>query len=302
MEDPLMGMFGNEETDNRAPVQPEEKKQMNESAGFRPETHKEEFDMGSFREENGAFSQADEGIGEEKPDENEAAAKESPMEDSAAEDTPGGGASGQEASMQKEACDTVDLSEVLEKLDALSGSISRLQSDMDSMKGKMGELQGYREAVTQLKFSLNRNQQNEERIYKELEAAKKDEHYTTIKPFLEFMVSLHIDLVNSRKQYENDKEAVIEEYGEKAYNEMIELHNFQIESIEGQLQIQGMEIREYAPDSAYVVTEQTPSKTIVEIADSDLNGKIARCETPCYLYKDKVLRKARVVLYKLTKQ
>ena len=190
---------------------------------------------------------------------------------------------------------------LIEKCTCIEDKISEMSKSIDSMKGELDGIQKYGEAVALLKTAVTRNQQNEERIYKELDIAKKDERYSMIKPFLEFMVSQHIDLLNSKKQYENDKEAVIDELGEKAYSEIISLHDFQMEAIESQLKIQGILLEEYVPDSEFNATEQMPSKTTVETEDNSKIGKVAYVEHCCYKYNDKILRKAKVRLYKAGK-
>ena len=195
-----------------------------------------------------------------------------------------------------------NLSELYERLKSMEEKIDGLQADLRKVKDNMDSLHGYKEAVEQLKASLLRNQQNEERIYKELDLAKKDERYTIIKPFLEFMVIQHLDLMKSRSQYENDKNSIIDEYGDKAYQEIIELHSFQIDALERQLEVQGVTINNYVEGSAYDASEQMSSKQTIQTDNTDLVGKVAVVETQCYKYSDKVLRKAKVRLYKLDKQ
>ena len=195
-----------------------------------------------------------------------------------------------------EMCNTI-----MDSVKEIDAKVSRLENDVEKVKSGMNEIQGYRDAVTQLKISLKRNQENEERIYKDLEIAKKDERFMMIKPLLDSIVSIHMELLNSKVQYEEDKEAVVREYGEKAYKEIISLHDYQMKNIEGILQNQGVELIWHLPDTPFNSMEQMVSKNTEPTEDASKKDVIVRSETPCYRYNDKVLRKAKVVMYKVTK-
>lgn len=190
---------------------------------------------------------------------------------------------------------------IMDSVEEINVKVSKLEDDMEKVKSGMNEIQGYRDAVAQLKISLCRNQQNEERIYKDLEIAKKDERFTTIKPLLESIISIHMELLNSKVQYEEDQETVVQEYGEKAYKEIISLHDYQMKNIEGILQNQGVELIWYLPDTPFNAMEQMVSKNTESTEDISKKDIIVRGETPCYRYNDKVLRKAKVVMYKVAK-
>lgn len=189
---------------------------------------------------------------------------------------------------------------IIKSVATVAEKISTLEKDMAKVITGMNEIQGYRDAVSQLKVSLLRNQQNEERIYKDLEIAKKDEKFVLIKPLLESIISIHTELLSSRLQYETDRDVVVQDCGEKAYKEIIGMHEYQMKNIEGILQIHGVELIWYMPDTSFEAMKQTISKKTELTEDVSKKDFIARTEMPCYCYNDKILRKAKVVMYKVT--
>lgn len=187
--------------------------------------------------------------------------------------------------------------ESLERLSSIGDSISKLLEDVAGIKASMARFEGYDKAVETLKRSLAANQRNEENIYKELETYKKNQYYNYIRPFLDFLINLLTDLISSLKQYEDDQEDFTESHGQEMYNEIINLHKYYVQQIESQLEIQGVEIRHYECGTPFIATEQIISKTI-PTDDSRLSGTVGKVDSACYKFEDKILKKAKVQVYK----
>lgn len=95
---------------------------------------------------------------------------------------------------------SVNLSEITAKIASMEECIEKLCTSIDERNRKdAAVLQNYRTSLDNLRISLAANQRNEDKIYKELEIAKKDERFLIIRPFLEFIVERHFELVKSLK-------------------------------------------------------------------------------------------------------
>ena len=182
-------------------------------------------------------------------------------------------------------------------LASISENVSQLISEVAGIKTSLAKLDGYDKAVETLKRSLAANQRNEDNIYKELETYKKNQYFNYIRPFLEFLINILTDMLNLKKQYEDDKENFVSQHGQEVYDEIIDLNDYYLHQIENQLQIQGVEIIHYESESAFVATEQTISKVILTDDDS-LVGIVGKVDSACYKFEDKVLKKAKVQVYK----
>lgn len=193
---------------------------------------------------------------------------------------------------------TTEMTEMLTKISEVSSALSKLASEVAGIKTGISRFDGYEKAVEALKRSLAANQRNEENIYKELEEYKKNQYYNFIRPFLEFLINLLTDMINSRKQYEDDRDEFIAQHGQEIYDEIIELHGFYVQQIESQLQIQGVEIVNYESGTPFVSIEQIISKPILT-EDSSLAGTVGKVDSACYKFEDKILKKAKVHVYKV---
>lgn len=183
-------------------------------------------------------------------------------------------------------------------------TISSIEKNVQAVIEKIAEMEsyvhkfdGYDKAVDTLRRSLAANQRNEENIYKELEVYKRNQYYNYIKPFIEFLINILTDMVSSRKQYENDAVEFIASHGQEVYDEIIEIYDYYIQQIESQLQIQGVEILRYEPETPFVSTEQTISKTIFT-ESPEKTGLVGKVISDCYKFDDKVIKKAKVQVYK----
>lgn len=193
---------------------------------------------------------------------------------------------------------SADLSEITAKLASMEECIEKLCTSIDERDKKdAAVLQNYKISLDNLRVSLATNQRNEDKIYKELEIAKKDERFSTIRPFLEFIVERHFELVKSLKEYEQDKDDVVSKYTQEGYDEIVDMIQFQIELYENELIRQGIDIRCYESGTDFDVIYQTPGK-VVMTKEKEKVGKVAMVDSCCYIYNEKVLRKARVRLYK----
>ncbi len=195
--------------------------------------------------------------------------------------------------------DTItDITELLSTMSKISEELSKMSKDVSEVKTSISKFDGYDKAVETLKRSLTIHQNNEENIYKELETYKKNQYYNYIRPFLEFLINLLTDMINSKKQYENDYSTFVSQHGQEIYDEIVELHDFYIQQIESQLQIQGVEIINHESETPFIPTEQVISKPILT-DDVTLSGMIGRVDSACYKFQDKILKKAKVHVYKV---
>lgn len=179
-------------------------------------------------------------------------------------------------------------------------AIERVSEDIVKMKYSIDTdiIKGYNSLINSLQISVASNKAHEESIYKELEIARKDEHFVRIRPFLDFIADLHAELVESLVDYEEDCEKLVSDYTEKGYKDIISLHKYIIKKIEGELSRQGVEIVDYESGTEFNAAEQTTIKKTINTDDDLLVGKIAEVMSSCYRYGEKVIRKAKVCLYK----
>lgn len=188
---------------------------------------------------------------------------------------------------------------ISDKTDSFSGQISNISAELSSVKAQVTRLAAYDTAVETLKRSLAANQTSETNLYKEVEKYKKGTYFTNIKPFLMFMIELLCDLKKTKAEYTDDSEAFIKENSESVYNDICLMLDYYIENVEKQLGIQGVTIYSYECGSAYVPHNQQIAKA-VPTDDPELNGTVAKIYCDCYMYEDKVLKPARVHVYKLS--
>lgn len=191
----------------------------------------------------------------------------------------------------------VEYSTLLAKTSEISEGLINLLSEVSGIKADLSKFDGYEKAVDTLKRSLAAHQHNEDSIHKELEGYKRNQYYNYIRPFLEFLINLLTDMINSKKQYEGDHDDFVSQHGQEVYNEIVELHDFYIQQIESQLQIQGVEVINYETDTPFIPTEQIISKPIIT-ENVDLVGMVGQVDSACFKFEDKILKKAKVHVYK----
>lgn len=190
-----------------------------------------------------------------------------------------------------------DVGALIDNVKIISEGVSTLSAEMNMLKSQMCKLDVCDKTLETLKRSLAANINNENNIHKELEVYKKNQYFSYIRPFMEFIIGLLVDISESRKQYINDKESIVGSYDEKIYEEIINLHTYYIQQMTSQLHIQGVEIVSYEVNSDFIATEQMISKT-VSTDNKELTGKISSFDVPCFKYDDKILKKAKVQVYK----
>ena len=105
-------------------------------------------------------------------------------------------------------------------------------------------------------------------------------------------------MINSKKQYENDYNEFIMQHNQDIYDEIINMHDFYIQQIQNQLQIQGVEIINHEPNMPFIATEQVIIKSI-STQDTALSGIVGKIDSACYKFQNKILRKAKVHVYKV---
>lgn len=199
-----------------------------------------------------------------------------------------------------------------EKLDALSetvnecrartadmnGKLELLTAQMNSVNSLMTRLAAYDTAVETLKLSLAANQNAEKNLYNEVEQYKRGAHFTTIRPFLMFLIERVEDLKKSKAQYEAEREQYIADSSEAVLDEFVNLLNVYISSFDSFLKIQGgVEVVAFEPDTPFVPGSQRIIKT-VSTDDASKHGLVAQVLSECYMYEGKVLKPASVYAYK----
>ncbi len=194
---------------------------------------------------------------------------------------------------------TATLSTLLEKANRIDLETAKNSQFLNEIKSTVESINaGYSNTVEALKRSLAANQTNENNIYKELETYKKNQYLMYIRPFLEFMITLLEDFKRSRAEYINDKNAILKENSVDLFNEIINFYDSYIELIQNQLEIQGVEIIKHQTGEKFNAAEQIISKTIAT-NDSQLVGTVGKAESDCYIIDQKVLKRAKVQVYKL---
>ena len=192
----------------------------------------------------------------------------------------------------------VDLSGIIGKTDEITAAVSDSAKKIGELNTRVNTLVSeFHRTVETLKLSLAANQRNEANIHKELEVYKNNQYFMYIKPYLEFMISMLDDLKGSKKDYEKDKDSIVESNTEDIFNEIIGLHDMFIKQLVSQLKIQGVEIISYQPGDKFIPLEQIITKT-EPTDDPDSVEKIASAESDCYKFEDKVLKRAKVHVYK----
>ena len=181
--------------------------------------------------------------------------------------------------------------------EAVSGKLDELSKQVAALSASISRFSSYDTAVETLKQSLAVNKSHEDKLYKEVEEYKKGTYFTNIRPFLNFLIDTLCELKKSKNEYLTDREQFIEENNEAVWNEIVNLLDFYINSIEGQLKVQNVTITAYEPDTDYISGSQRITKT-VKTDDPEKNGKIAEALSDCYSYEKTVLRPAAVTVYK----
>lgn len=214
------------------------------------------------------------------------------------DETPGGGEDGGEDGHEIEPDETnASLNELKAAGEAVSGKLDELSRQVAALSASISRFSSYDTAVETLKQSLAVNKSHEDKLYKEVEEYKKGTYFTNIRPFLNFLIDTLCELKKSKNEYLNDREQFIEENNEAVWNEIVNLLDFYINSIEGQLKVQNVTITAYEPDTDYISGSQRITKT-VKTDDAEKNGKIAQALSDCYSYEKTVLRPAAVTVYK----
>ncbi len=226
--------------------------------------------------------------------------EEQPISEASAPEQPDGpnmpiteSAAGNDTTLQIQA---EDMAELRQAVDSVSKEVAEIKKTVE-----VDILKQYSSIINDLKLSVASNLAHEESMHKELELARKDEHFVTIRPFISFIVELHAEYSDTLREYEEDSDNLIASYTEKGYKEIVDMISYNIDKISGELSRQGVEILDYDAGTEFITTEQTVMKKTEPTTDEALVGKIARVISSCYKYGDKVLKKAKVSLYKIEK-
>lgn len=196
-------------------------------------------------------------------------------------------------SLSRETESAREIPDFSELLAALSDTRSHMETLIAAL-ASVPRLDTYETELNILRASVAQNQRNEERLYKDLDAARKDEHFTIIRPFLEFLITMHTEILKFQRQYQEARE---EFNNEELWKEILGLHDYFINMIQHQLNFQGVEIVSYEPDTPFSPVEHAMIRT-APTSDPGQNAMIASAETFGYRYDGKILRRARVVVYK----
>ncbi|MBR1382625.1 MAG: hypothetical protein IJ555_02250 [Ruminococcus sp.] len=173
---------------------------------------------------------------------------------------------------------TQKLDEQLEKTQELSLKLDRLSSQ-----------------VSNANKAIAVHEEIEKNLNNELQRYKNDFYDKLASPFLMQFIGLYIDLSDEmaeiREELENDPE-------KEHLKVQLDSLGYYADSVKGALINNGVEIKTPEAGSRYDYKEQRISKTIAT-EDESLRDCIAQARSSAFIYNGKVLRPAKVVVYKV---
>lgn len=190
----------------------------------------------------------------------------------------------------------LDITEMLNQQTSIAQKVGRLENSMSSMASESKEM------LLQLKRQLEFHQNNEDRLRKEVDSYKRDEKYVALKPLLEFMIDMRIDFAEMLSDYQEKLNVEDQGPDDSLIKEICNTFAFNIKQIDQVLRFQGVVVKTFQPGDEYSVGENQVMRAFVETNDETLTGKIAMAVNDCYLMNDKVIKQAKVKLYKYVKE
>lgn len=192
--------------------------------------------------------------------------------------------------------------EIMNSINLLALKVDSMNNVLETVKNKLVPLDGYQKIVNQVTPTLDLLRRSEENAFKEAEQYKNDFLYTIIKPFLDSFIELSKELAKSKVDYEGDKESILQSNSESFYNEVIGLHTYLQQTVDGMLIAHGVIKKVYTAETEYIPLEQKAVKTVLT-DDPAKEGMVAAVISDAYIYSsgNKVIRQANVHVYKVQK-
>ena len=163
--------------------------------------------------------------------------------------------------------------------------ISALSSEVEELSSK----------VTAGNRAIAVHEQIENNLNTELQKYKNDFYDKLASPFLMQFIGLYMDITEEMEELE-------EELTKDPDNEFLKMHlkslGYYADSVRGALTNNGVEIKTPEPGSKYDYKEQRISKTVPADAP-ELRDCIASVRSSAFIYNGKILRPAKVVVYKV---
>lgn len=139
------------------------------------------------------------------------------------------------------------------------------------------------------------HEQIENNLNTELQRYKNDFYDKLASPFLMQFIGLYMDITEECEELEEELEKAPD-------NDFLKMHlkslRYYADSVRGALTNNGVEIKTPEPGSKYDYKEQRISKT-VPADDPELRDCIASVRSSAFIYNGKILRPAKVVVYKV---
>ncbi len=192
----------------------------------------------------------------------------------------------------------IDLSEVTGSINSVNTRLEELASKIAIINAKVDTITAQdSKTVSALRSSVERNKAHEDNMFEELESYRKDKDYLSKKPYMLSIVGFHQELLKSHKEYVEGRDEIVEDIGEKGYEEVVTQLTFFVDMVESAMKAHLITYEDYEIGSDFINQEQKMIKTI-KTTDEELNGKIAEVISGCYKYDNRVLKEAVVVGYK----
>ncbi|MCR5123004.1 MAG: nucleotide exchange factor GrpE [Ruminococcus sp.] len=224
-----------------------------------------------------------------------------PVPESAAEtETNGTNEFAQPASDEESADNAPDEPPADEPDDEYSPVLNRLDELRGDLLGKLVELEEDIHTVNVQLTAANRavavHEEIERNLNSELQKYKNEFYDKLASPFLMQFIGLYIDMTEELDELRTEKENAPDSEFLKAYIKSLEYY---ADSVRGVLTNNSVEIRTPAPGDKYDYLEHRISKT-VPAEDPALRDCIASVKSSAFVYNGKVLRPAKVAVYKVS--
>ena len=177
------------------------------------------------------------------------------------------------------------LSELADRISEQSSQIAKLTELIEKLSSQVAA--GNKAIAVHEEIERNLNN--------ELQRYKNDFYDKLATPFLMQFIGLYIDLSEEMAEIKEEHDAA----PEKEYlKTQLDSLGYYADSVKGALINNGVEIKTPEPGSSYDYREQRISKTI-PTDDETLRDCVAEARSDAFIYNGKVLRPAKVVVYKV---
>ncbi len=186
--------------------------------------------------------------------------------------------------------------ESADPLDTLKAMLAQQHSEQLSYISALStEVEALSEQVAAGNRAVKVHEEIEHNLNDELQRYKNDFYDRLVTPFLMQFIGLYIDITEEMDEIRADSEA-------EPDSEYLKVHlkslGYYADSVRGVLTNNGVEIKHPEPGSKYDYKEQRISKT-VPADDPELRDCIASAKSDSFIFKGKVLRPAKVTVYKV---